>query len=94
MHAIYLQAEISGPESRGTIGVWCARNRPEKLESKVYEEKLAMYSGFIMNACILPSPSTLTLTFTYPSLHCLIHHQSCVSKIFPPFNIFLDVPRR
>ena len=54
MHAIYLQAEISGPESRGTIGVWCARNRPEKLESKVYEEKLAMYSGFIMNACILP----------------------------------------
>ena len=71
MHAIYLQAEISGPESRGTIGVWCARNRPEKLESKVYEEKLAMYSGFIMNACILPSPSTLTLT--YPSLHCLTY---------------------
>ena len=55
MHAIYLQAEISGPESRDTIGVWCARNKPEKLESKVYAEKLAEYSVFIMNACILTS---------------------------------------
>ena len=90
MHAIYLQAEISGPESRGTIGVWCARNKPEKLESKVYAEKLAEYSVFIMNACILNSPSTLT----DPSLHCLISHQSRVFEIFPPFNIFLDVPRR
>ena len=90
MHAIYLQAEISGPESRDTIGVWCARNRPEKLESKVYAEKLAEYSVFIMNVCILTSPSTLT----DPSLHCLISHQSRVFEIFPPFNIFLDVSRR
>ena len=92
MHAIYLQAEISGPESRDTIGVWCARNRPEKLESKVYAEKLAAYSGLIMNACILLDDTTFNIVC--PSLHCLISHQSCVFEIFSPFNIFLDVSRR
>ena len=91
MHAIYLQAEISGPESRGTIGVWCARIRPEKLESKVYAEKLAEYSEVKMNACMLDDT---TFNIVCPSLHCLISHQSCVFEIFPPFNIFLDVSRR
>ena len=92
MNAIYLQAEISGPESRGTIGVWCARKRPEKLESKVYAEKLAEYSGVKMNACILLDDTTFNIAC--PPLHCLIFHQSCVFEIFPSFNIFLDVPRR